>query len=150
MTSSTVRVSTEKVRLKQSDPRWVEFQHWHLSYQGTVSIHKYGTVVDIECIRWIYLTAVPRTMNDPGTEADHPLFYLKKVAASLSINLARVPHTFWTLPNERDLGVTIDDELKIDCGLWFSTLQQKRSVNILGTWDRESNKVTSYFFTFSC
>ena len=53
-------------------------------------------------------------MNDPGTEADHPLFYLKKVAASLSINLARVPHTFWTLSNERDLGVTIDDELKFE------------------------------------
>ena len=29
MTSSTVRVSTEKVRLTQSDPRWVEFQHWY-------------------------------------------------------------------------------------------------------------------------
>ena len=56
------------VKLKQSYSRTVGFQRWYFSYQGTVSIHKYGTGADIECIRRIHLTAVPRAINDPGTE----------------------------------------------------------------------------------
>ena len=37
-------------------------------YQGTVSIHKYGTGGDIECIRRIHLTTVPRAIYGAGTE----------------------------------------------------------------------------------
>ena len=64
------KVSAKMAKLKQGNLRMVEFQHWYISYQGTVSIHKYGTLVDIECIRQNLLTAVLRAVNGPGTEVD--------------------------------------------------------------------------------
>ena len=77
MTSSTVRVLAKILKLKQSDPRMVEFQHWYFLYQGTVSIHKHGTGVDIGCIRRIHLPAVPRAMKWPWDWGWRHTEYLK-------------------------------------------------------------------------